>query len=118
MPSNGIVWTSDTLTPGMAGFAVAMHEGLEEIMEQMAEEVQGYAQQNAPWEDDTGDAREGLTAEAESSIGEAVIILYHTVDYGIWLEVRNSGEYAIIIPTIEQMGPAVMAQVETLFAVA
>lgn len=115
MASNGIVWTADTLTPGMAGFAVAVTAGVEEIMEQMAEEVQNYAQTNAPWEDRTGEARDGLTAEAEGGAFEHIITLFHTAEYGIWLEIRNSGEYAIIIPTIEQMGPAVMEAVSGVF---
>jgi hypothetical protein len=95
-----------------------MEETLEEIVEQVAEEVQDYAQQNAPWEDRTGEARDGLTAESFEDGGILTIVLYHTVEYGVWLEVRNSGEYAIIIPTIEQMGPVVMGAVSTLFTVA
>lgn len=104
----GINWYYDTLTPGMLGFQVAMEAVFDEIMEQAAQEVQDYAQTNAPWGDRTGDAREGLTAEYSESAGTMTIILYHSVDYGIWLEVRNSGELAIILPTIEHMGPIVM----------
>lgn len=115
---NGIYWIHDSLTPRSAAFSVVMEETLEEIVEQVAEEVQDYAQTNAPWTDQTGDAREGLTAEALSDNDLLTIVLYHTVEYGIWLEVRNSGEYAIIIPTIEQMGPVVMGAVGTLFTVA
>jgi hypothetical protein len=115
---NGIFWYHDTLSPRSAAFSVVMEETLEEIVEQVAQEVQDYAQTNAPWTDQTGDAREGLTAESFSESNVLTIVLYHTVEYGIWLEVRNSGEYAIIIPTIEQMGPVVMGAVSTLFTVA
>ena len=118
MARSGITWTSDTLTPRSLGFRVLMQERLEEIVEAAAEEVQQYAQENAPWEDRTGEAREGLTAEASGEGNELIITLYHTAEYGIWLEIRNSGEYQIIIPTLEQMGPVVMGAVGDLFAVA
>lgn len=113
--AKGITWYHDTLTPGMAAFSVVMQETLEEIVEQVAEEVELYAKENAPWEDRTGDARDGLTAEAITEGSTMVIVLYHTVDYGIWLEVRNSGEYAIILPTLEHMAPVVMGAVGNLY---
>jgi len=34
--------------------------------------------------------------------------------YGIWLEVRNSGAYAIILPTIRTKGREVMAGAKDL----
>jgi len=105
----GFHWYFDTLTPRMAVFGVVVEEAVEAVMEHYAGEVQDYAQENAPWEDRTGAARDGLTAEASSSGNTHEIVLYHTVDYGIWLEIRNSGEYAIILPTIEHMGPQIMA---------
>lgn len=104
----GINWVSDTLTPGLQMFSVVMEEAIEEIMEQAAQEVEDYAKSNAPWSDRTGDARDGLTADFASDGNLMVISLYHTVEYGIWLEVAHSGNWAIILPTIEHMGPIVM----------
>lgn len=103
------VWYYDTLRPGLAAFPLALEEVVAERMEAMVDEIREYMQANAPWEDDTGDAREGLDAEFTEEGSENVIYLFHTVDYGIWLEVRWSGAYAIIQPTVEVMGPAVMA---------
>src|SRR4029453_6011898 len=99
----GVRWYYDTLTPRMAAFTIVVDQVLEEALERAAEEVENYAKEHAPWEVRTGDAREGLTAELQRGSGKFVILLYHTVDYGIWLEIRNSGEYAIILPTIEVM---------------
>lgn len=78
-------------------------------MKTQAKRVEAYAKANAPWEDRTGDAREGLTATAEVEDEGFVINLFHTVEYGIWLEIRWGGTYAIIEPTIEEMGPRVMS---------
>jgi hypothetical protein len=65
--------------------------------------------QNAPWTDQTGNARNGLFAEAKHDWGRThAIVLYHSVPYGIWLEVRHQGRYAIILPTAKEQGMAVM----------
>lgn len=105
-----IHWYYDTLTPGLLALPVVVDEGIELLLEQIAEEMEAYAQSNASWEDRSGDAREGLTAEVvDEGLFRNSIVLYHTVDYGIWLEIRWNGRYAIILPTIEHFGPIVMA---------
>lgn len=82
---------------------------LDQFMQEWATRFTEYAQTNAPWEDRTGDAREGLNTDVEGGgFGTRSLVLYHTVDYGIWLEVRWSGQYAIIVPTLEAMGPEMM----------
>lgn len=61
-----------------------------------------YSKQNARWTDRTGNARQGLNSDVVD-LAEAVVMLYlaHGMDYGLWLEVRWSGRYAIIWPTIQ-----------------
>lgn len=113
MPKSGVRWYYDTLTPSLQAFPLVTKQALDSIMERMATEVESYAQTNAPWGDVSGDARQGLTAEYDPD--STTIILYHTVEYGPYLEVKWSGQYAIIIPTIEAMGPVVMAELGGLF---
>lgn len=110
-----VVWSYNSLIPRGLAFAKVADEALENILEVAAEAVEQYAQENAPWEDQSGAARSGLTAEHED-VGflQHAIVLYHTVDYGIWLEIRWNGRYAIIVPTIEHMGPVVMSAVTNL----
>lgn len=74
----------------------------------MAPRVESHMKLNAPWDDQTGNARNGLAARAYQERKEYGILLYHQVPYGIWLETRWSGKYAIIQPTIDKMSPAVM----------
>lgn len=82
------------------------------VMRDYAREMEQYAQDNAPWEDQTGDARAGLEAILEEHPVHPTIYLYHTVDYGKWLEIRWNGLYAIIMPTIEDMGPGLIKALE------
>lgn len=77
-------------------------------------DVENYMRNNAPWTDRTGNARNGLLARAFRDGDEVGIDLFHSVPYGIWLEVKQSGQYAIIQPTIDHMGPIVMARYERL----
>lgn len=77
-------------------------------MQYWAPRAEAYMKNNAPWTDQTGNARNGLAARAFRDGDNAGIVLYHQVPYGIWLEVKNDGEYAIIVPTIETVGPEVM----------
>jgi hypothetical protein len=82
---------------------------LEAPMAQLAKDIQQYARTNAPWQDESSAARDGLTAEVQTRPGgETAVILFHTVDYGVYLENANGGVFSIIIPTLEhfaaQMG--------------
>ena len=83
-------------------------ENIAEAMERGSEEVESYAQMNAPWSDITGAARSGLTASVDLEDGEVVLQLYHTVDHGYWLETIQDGAYAIIMPTLEALGPRII----------
>lgn len=72
---------------------------------QLAEDMEKFAKQSAPWTDRTTDARQGLSGEpfAENGIVGASIV--HTVPYGIWLENRFDRRYAIIGPTQAVFAP-------------
>lgn len=80
-----------------------------QVFEQARGEVEEYARSNAPWEDRTGAARAGLTAEVSSSAGDVVMTLGHTVEYGLWLEVIQNGKFATIMPTLEVKAPQVIS---------
>lgn len=81
-----------------------LRHGVDNALERLQQDMVEYAQQNAPWEDITGDARAELHSPAitTSSNGDKSIILAHGVDYGIYLETMNGGQFAIIIPTIRE----------------
>lgn len=116
MPSSGLVITSDTLTPGLKKFPTTVEKAVAETVEFFTPRVEGSARSNAPWTDQTGNARNGLRANAfhEPPVRHG-IILAHSVPYGIWLEVRWEGKYAIIVPTIKEQGRVLMATMNKLF---
>jgi hypothetical protein len=79
-----------------------------------AEDMENWAKENAPWKDRTGDARERLHATVEETGPIGTIVLSHGVDYGIWLEVKNAGAYAIIAPAIDYWAPIVMRDLQRM----
>lgn len=104
----------DTLTEGLANFQFKTMDRMSEIAVEFAGELLDYARQNAPWNDRTGDARGGLSSEVTAENESLEIQLYHTVTYGIWLEIRWGGKYAIIIPTVEQKGAELFDRMDNI----
>ena len=102
----------DTLSRGVANFAFKTADSFAEDAAAFADELLDYARANAPWTDRTGDARAGLETFAVIDNDSLEIALYHTMDYGQWLEVRWGGKYAIIIPTVETMGGRLLDRME------
>ena len=108
-------FTIDTLSRGLASFVFKNMDQMAIYANDLADEILTYAQNNAPWQDQTGDARSGLETAVLVENGSLSIDLYHTVDYGIWLEIRWGGKYAIIIPTVEQLGPKLFRKMNNMF---
>lgn len=91
----------DAMTGRIALLGEGVTDRARSEMEHYADEIESYAQQNAPWDDRTGSARDGLVCEVTEEGGTLYLELAHTVDYGQWLEVIQSGRFAIIMPTLE-----------------
>lgn len=78
--------------------------------------LETYAKENAPWQDQTANARQSLHAYSRN-LGNDVVRLYlsHGVDYGIALETKYGGRYAIIWPTLEQHIPQIRDMLKEIF---
>lgn len=83
---------------------------VQESFKDSAPGLEATAQANAPWEDQTGEARAGLHTSVDNADGVVSLALEHGVDYGLWLEVIQNGKFAIILPTLEQQSPAIVAE--------
>lgn len=76
--------------------------------------LEGRAKQNARWTDRTGNARNGLKGQAIVGRREVAITLSHSMDYGVWLELANSGRNAILGPTMDAALPEIRDSYRTL----
>ncbi len=74
----------------------------------VAPAMERYAKTNAPWTDRTGQARARLSAKYErTSDATFDVSLSHGVPYGVHLEYRDSGRYAILRPTLNALFPSI-----------
>lgn len=105
-----VVHVHDGIGPTLGWMMATLVARTVTAMESGKEKVEEYAKSNAPWEDRTGDARDGLTAGLYEEDGDIVLELAHTVDYGIYLETIEDGAFAIIMPTLEALGPEILAE--------
>lgn len=60
------------------------------------QKMQAFAQENAPWTDRTGDARQLLKYKSTPDQTGVTISIFHQVEYGLWLEVAHNEKYAIL----------------------
>lgn len=113
MSSSGLIRTSVTIDPGdlsanLGSLAQRFIVALRGLGQMMAQRMRSWAQANAPWTDRTGDARQRLMTRVRMEGAKLVIILFHQMTYGIWLEVKHNGRWAIIMKTIDRFYPEVM----------
>lgn len=96
----------DTLTPSLKALLPKVDAAVDLVFDRYEAEAESYARTNAPWQDNTGNARAGLFAQhdAEHMVKHSLTI-YGTMPYTFWLEVRWSGKYAIIGPTMFYLAP-------------
>lgn len=104
MGMSGII-LRDSMTKGIIQAEVVVLHEIEEDVLRTAIEALEYAKSNAPWDDRTGDARAGLDVDVRWE-GEVIVWdMFHSVDYGLYLETRWNAKYAIIMPTLEMFAP-------------
>jgi hypothetical protein len=97
-----------------ASLVPRMMSALTALFNYEARDIEAYMRSNAPWTDQTGNARNGLSARPFATATNIGIDVFHTVPYGIYLETRWSGRYAVIVPTINVKAPEVLAAAKDL----
>lgn len=106
-----------TLKRNLARFPDQVDGYIHGVMEYQATKGEGLMKTLAPWTDRTGNARSGLGAVTEWVPRTFhAIRLFHRVPYGIFLEVRWAGKYAIILPTLQRLGPDTMRMLSKMFS--
>lgn len=100
----------DSLTPGLKALLPRVDAAVDLVFDRYEAEAETYARANAPWKDNTGNARAGLFAQHDSEpMVKHQLTVYGTMPYTFWLEVRWSGKYAIIGPTLYEIAPHLAA---------
>jgi cellulose synthase/poly-beta-1,6-N-acetylglucosamine synthase-like glycosyltransferase len=108
---SGIVWQTppSALIAEIEEYGERIKRAVRAVGDFIAPKIQAYAQAHAPWQDQSGNARQGLAAIAEVAEELVTIYLYHGMDYGKWLELKNGGKYAIINKALQAHYGEIMA---------
>lgn len=80
-----------------------------------AEQITSSMKKNRKWVDRTGMAKIRLSTSVVEENNLVRMILSHGVSYGIWLELANEKNYAIILPTINEEGPHIVNDLQAIF---
>jgi hypothetical protein len=111
--ASSIEWSGD-LTAKLNQFGPKVKRAMVTAAKFIEPQAEAHMKGNASWTDRTGNARNGLKAETVIETNSVAILLYHQVPYGVYLETRWSGRYAIINPTIEVFAPQLVQLVGEL----
>jgi hypothetical protein len=79
------------------------------VLAAKAAEAEADAKTTAPWTDRTGAARNGLVGSSRATSAGGEMVLAHSVDYGIYLELAHGGNWAAVIPTLQRTYPRVIS---------
>jgi hypothetical protein len=116
MAKMSFTYDDRALKANISGLHDKVDDALHGVAEYHGLEGTAYMKEHAPWTDRTTNARNGLhTVVPEPVRGRHEIIFSHTVHYGIWLEIANSGRYQIIMPAVRHEGELLMRRLDGLF---
>jgi hypothetical protein len=108
--------TDKQVERNMLAYAGKVQEAILAVARYFEPIFESFAKENAPWQDRTANARQSLHSYVmEVSQGVVELYLSHGVHYGIYLETRFSGAYAIIWPTLEEHIPKIRAMLQGIF---
>ena len=99
----------------MDAYGVAVEQALFQLGLFFAAKMEAHAKRHAAWTDRTSNARQSLFGVVTKEGDNVVLILSHGVDYGVFLELANQGNFAIIGPTLQQHYSEIMEAVRGIF---
>jgi hypothetical protein len=102
------------LKRNLTTFSNKVNRNIAAVMDYNAAYTTGWLKANAPWTDDTSAARTGLVTLPFSFGTQHELLMAYSVSYGIWLEIANSGRYAVITPAMRIVGEKIMRDMQML----
>ena len=116
--TTSIVWDErpeEVFLAGYAHYVDVINAALRALADSYAARIEAWMKQNAQWTDHTGNARQGLHTAVDETVNSIALHLMHGVDYGLWLEIRNQGVYAILLPALDKFSAEIWQDIEALF---
>lgn len=110
-------YKGSSLSKNLDNMAVKLGAAVLMVLSTRTEQIEFYMKANRPWTDRTNMAKATLNAKCSRPSDTLFrITLAHGVEYGIWLELANGKNYAIIVPTINEYGPRIVEDMNGLMS--
>jgi hypothetical protein len=107
--SGGFTWEGQIeLGKAIEDISPGIRRAMVAAAEFNAPKIASSMKSQAKWTDRTGNARNGLSATTAITPDNVQILMFYSVPYGLWLEVRWSGKYAVVGPAVQEWFPKVM----------
>jgi hypothetical protein len=102
---------------GFIDYERRVNQAVFQVGQYWAAVFEEYSKTQAPWQDQTSNARQSLHAFVEELSNDTVrLYLSHGMPYGIYLETKWQGRYAIIWPTIERHLEEIRLMLQRIFS--
>lgn len=86
------------------------------LLQSYVPRMESWMKANAVWDDQTGNARQSLWADVKQLTNQTILWFGHGMEYGIWLEIANSGRYSVLSPALDHFGPLIFKDLQAIFA--
>lgn len=80
----------------------------------VSKKMEAHAKTNYPWTPRSGMAHQSLNSSWEWRGSKIVISLAHGVEYGVYLEFAHEKKFAVLMPTIDNIGPKAIKGLDKL----
>lgn len=102
---SSIRWTDESLFKNVETFDSRAQAALSKVTTYYALRAETHVKTRAPWTDRSGNARSGLSAQPFTESNVYRVVVYHSVTYGKWLEIRWGGRWGIIQKSVRELTP-------------
>lgn len=100
----GIEWvdgkTPNDVADNVAAYGEVLLSQFGEMFLELGIDMAAWMKANRPWNDISGNARRGLRTAISLDRGLYSLYLIHSVKYGLYLELRHAGRYAVLLPAL------------------
>ncbi len=113
---SGVNWESSPgdMAKRVEAYGKRLLQAVYELAVKWTQQLVNEMKETHPWKNRTGAAEKNLFGRVVRVAMGAVLILGHGVTYGIYLERKNAGRYAIVHPTLQRNYAAIMASLQQL----
>jgi hypothetical protein len=96
-------------------YIVVLEASVDRLLWSFAPRIEGDAKINASWTDRTANARQTLASFVyKPGANRRALVLKQHMSYGLWLELRWQGKYAIVLRTLQHYYSPVWNSVKDL----